>query len=62
MYFDRYDNEISIEEAECRGYWKTEQREKCQKKKEGTSKQSPKKSVFSIRQPKQVEQQVTTTI
>ena len=54
---------ISIEEVECSGSWKTEQRKKGQKqKKEGTSNPYPKKSVLWIKRPEQVEQKLTPTI
>ena len=41
MPFDRYDHKIPIDEAECSRNWKTNR-----KKKEGTSKPSPKKACF----------------
>ena len=61
--FDRYYRKISIKEAECSGNWKTEQRKNPKnKRKEGTSKTSPKNSVLWIKQPEQVEQKVTPPI
>ena len=63
MSQDRYDNKISIEEAECSGNWKTEQRKKAtNKRKEGTSKLSEKKPFLWIRQPEKVKQQLTPPI
>ena len=62
MSLDKYNNKISIEEAECRLNWKTEQIKARNKMKEGTSKTSPKKPILWIRQPKQVKQQSTTSI
>ena len=63
MRFDRYDNERSIEEAERRRHWKTEQiKEGLKKIKEGTSKPYPKKHVLWIGQPKQSNKQVTPKI
>ena len=47
MSYDIYNKKWSIQEAECRGSWKTEQRQKGQKpKKEGTYKPSPKIGFF----------------
>ena len=61
--FDRYNNRKPIEEAECSGSWKTEQKKNNRNKhKEGTSKPSTKNDVLWIIQPEQVEKQVTPTI
>ena len=44
--FDRYNHRKPIQEAECSGSWKTEQKKKDRNKnKEGTSKPSPKKAI-----------------
>ena len=63
LLFDRCNNEISIEEAECSENWNPEQRKKCQKKrKEGTYKPSPKKDFLQIKLPEQFDKQVTPPI
>ena len=61
--FDIHNSRKSTKEAECSRSWNTEQKKSYRRKnKEGTSKASKKKAVLWIRQPEQVERQVTTTI
>ena len=62
-YFDRYNHQKSIKEAECGVSWNTEQKKKDRNKnKEGKSKPSPKKGCFVNKTNRKSQKKVTPTI